>query len=130
MHRGLELLGEQGSPVDRALLVLEEARALVQVDEAEKAASLAMQAAGLLEDASPHDAGRGYALVAEVYEQLGDRAKALELYELAAERLEAQPGRYLVEVYSKLARLLEENGQKDEALEVLKRAVAARGPAS
>jgi tetratricopeptide (TPR) repeat protein len=89
-----------------------------------------MEAAGLLENASPHDAGRGYALVAEVYEQLGDRAKALELYELAAERLEAQPGRYLVEVYSKLARLLEESGQKDEALEVLKRAVAARGPAS
>jgi tetratricopeptide (TPR) repeat protein len=120
VHRGLELLGEQGSPVDRALLVL----------EAEKAASLAMQAAGLLEDASPHDAGRGYALVAEVYEQLGDRAKALELYELAAERLEAQPGRYLVEVYSKLARLLEDDGQKDEALEVLKRAVSARGHAS
>ena len=46
VHRGLELLGDQGSPVDRALLVLEEARALVQVDEAEQAASLAMQAAG------------------------------------------------------------------------------------
>jgi tetratricopeptide (TPR) repeat protein len=68
-------------------------------------------------------------LVAEVYEQLGDRAKALELYELAAERLEGQPGRYLVDVYSKLARLLEEDGRKDQALEVLKRAVAARGPA-
>ena len=127
VRHGLELLGEQGSPVDRALLVLEEARALVQVDEPEQAASLAMEAVGLLENASPHDAGRGYALVAEVYEQLGDREKALELYELAAERLEAQPGRYLVEVYSKLARLLEDSGQKDEALEVLKRAVAARG---
>jgi tetratricopeptide (TPR) repeat protein len=130
VHRGLELLGEQGSPVDRALLVLEEARALVQVDEPEKAASLAMQAAGLLESASPHDAGRGYALVADVYQQLGDREKALELYELAAERLEPQPGRYLVEVYSKLARLLEEDGQKDQALEVLKRAVSARGPSA
>jgi tetratricopeptide (TPR) repeat protein len=127
VHRGLELLGDQGSPVDRALLVLEEARALVQVDEAEKAASLAMQAVGLLEQASPLDAGRGYALVAEVYEQLGDREQALELYELAAERLQAHPGRYLVDVYSKLARLLEESGQKDQALEVLKRAVASRG---
>jgi len=127
VHRGLELLGEQGSPIDRALLVLEEARALVQVDEAEKAASLAMEAAGLLEAASPHDAGRGYALVAEVYEQLGDRERALELYELAAERLQSHPGRYLVDVYSRLARLLEDGGQKDEALEVLKLAVAARG---
>jgi tetratricopeptide (TPR) repeat protein len=129
VHRGLELIGEGGNPVDRALLVLEEARALVQVGEPEKAASLALEAAGLLETASPHDAGRGYMLVAEVYEQLGDRAKALELYELAAERLEGQPGRYLVDVYSKLARLLEEDGRKDQALEVLKRAVAARGPA-
>jgi tetratricopeptide (TPR) repeat protein len=127
VHRGLELLGENGSSVDRALLVLEEARALVQVDEAERAGALALEAAGLLKDASPHDAGRGYALVAEVYEQLGDRPKALELFELAAEKLEAQPGRYLVEVYSKLARLLEDSGQKDEALAVLKRAVAARG---
>jgi tetratricopeptide (TPR) repeat protein len=110
--------------------VLEEARALVQVGEPEKAAGLALEAVGLLEAASPHDAGRGYALVAEVYEQLGDTAKALELYELAAERLEAQPGRYLVEVYSKLARLLEDNGQKDEALQVLKRAVTARGKSS
>ena len=84
--------------------MLEEARALVQTGEAERAASLAMQASGLLENASPHDAGRGYALVAEVYEELGDRAKALELYELAAERLEAQPGRYLVEVYLDAAR--------------------------
>jgi tetratricopeptide (TPR) repeat protein len=86
-----------------------------------------MQAAGLLEHASPLDAGRGYALVAEVHEQLGNREQALELYELAAERLQAHPGRYLVDVYSNLARVLEESGQKDEALEVLKRAVAARG---
>ena len=62
-----------------------------------------------------------------MYEQLGDRERALELYELAAERLQSHPGRYLVDVYSKLARLLEDGGQKDEALEVLKLAVAARG---
>jgi len=126
VQRGLELLGEEGSRVDRALLVLEEARALVLVGEPERAASLALEASGLLENASPHDAGRGFALVAEIYEQLGERAKAVELFELAAERLQAQPGRYLFEVFSKLARLLEDEGRKDEALDVLKRAVSTR----
>ena len=127
VHRGLELIGEEGNTLDRALLVLEEARALVQVGEPERAASLAMEVAGLLENTRPHDAGRGYMLVADVYDQLGERAKALELYELAAQRLEAQPGRYLLDVYAKLAQLLEDEGKKDEALEVLKRAVAVRG---
>ena len=45
VHRGLELLGEQGSPVDRALLVLEEARALVD-RRARAGASLSMEAVG------------------------------------------------------------------------------------
>ena len=36
------------------------------------------------------------------------------------------PSRYLLEVYSRLAQLLEAEGEKDEALEVLKKAVAVR----
>jgi len=126
VEHGLDLLGDGGNPVDRALLRLEEARALVQLGEHERAASLAMEVAGLLKDASPHDAGRGYALVAQVHEQLGDRARALELYELAAEVLEASPGRYLVEVYQRLAELFEEDERKEDALNILKKAVAVR----
>ncbi|MGH2922321.1 MAG: helix-turn-helix domain-containing protein [Gaiellaceae bacterium] len=124
--RGLELLADSGNPIDRALLRLEEARALVQLGEEERAASLALEVSGLLKDASPHDAGRGYALVAQVYEQLGERARALELYELAAEVLQASPGRYLVEVYQRLAQLFEEDERKEDALAILKKAVAVR----
>jgi tetratricopeptide (TPR) repeat protein len=80
----------------------------------------------VLKDASPHDAGRGYGLVAQVYEQLGDRERAIELYELAAEVLQPIPSRYLVEVYQRLAKLLEEDDRKEEALAVLKKAVAVR----
>jgi tetratricopeptide (TPR) repeat protein len=83
-----------------------------------------MDASGLLADASPQDGGRGYAVVAEVFSELGDSRKALELYELAAELLSATPSRYLVEVYEKLAQVLEAEGQRDEALDVLKKAVA------
>jgi tetratricopeptide (TPR) repeat protein len=83
-----------------------------------------MQASAQLTDGSPHDAGRGYMLIADVFQELGDQAKAKELYELAAEVLEPIPGRYLTEAYQKLAALLEADGQKDEALGVLKKAVA------
>jgi tetratricopeptide (TPR) repeat protein len=126
VRRGLELLSESANPVHRALLRLEEARALVQLGDREQAASLAMEVAGLLKDASPHDAGRGYALVAQVYEQLGERERAVELYELAAEVLQAIPTRYLVEVYQQLAKLFEEDERKEEALDILKKAVAVR----
>ena len=126
VEHGLELLGEGGNPVDRALLRLEEARALVQLGEHEAAAALAMEVSGLLKEASPHDAGRGYALVAQVHETLGDRARAIELYELAAELLEVSGGRYLVEVYQRLAEIFEEDDRKEDALNILKKAVAVR----
>ena len=126
VERGLDLLSESASPVHRALLRLEEARALVQLDKHEEAAALALEVAGLLKEASPHDAGRGYALVAQVYEQLGDRSRAIELYELAAEVLQPIPSRYLVEVYQRLAKLFEDDNRQEDALDTLKKAVAIR----
>jgi tetratricopeptide (TPR) repeat protein len=124
LEKGLDLLADNGTPVDVALFKLEEARALIQLDRPEEAASLALEAAGLLGDASPYDAGRGYAVVADVYAELGDTSKAIEVYELAAERMSSHPSRYLMETYEKLAALLEGSGRQDEALGVLKKAVA------
>ena len=124
LEKGLGLLSDSGTPVDVALFKLEEARALIQLERPEEAASLAMEATGLLAGASPYDAGRGYAVVADVYTELGDRAKAIELYELASQMLDSHPSRYLMETYEKLAALLEDDGRKDEALGVLKKAVA------
>ncbi len=130
VEKGLELLGEAGSPIDQALFKLEEARALIQLDRPEEAASTAMEASAELADGSPHDAGRGYMLIGDVFLELGDPGKAQELYELAAEVLEPNPGRYLSEVYQKLAALLEADGRKDEALSVLKKAVAVQSQPS
>jgi tetratricopeptide (TPR) repeat protein len=126
IRKGLTMLEQGGNEVERALFRLEEARALVQLGEHEEAASIAMECAGHLSEASPFEAGRGYAVVGEVFADLGDRAKARELYELAAEMHGPVPSRYLLEVYSRLAQLLEAEGEKDEALEVLKKAVAVR----
>jgi tetratricopeptide (TPR) repeat protein len=124
LEKGLDLLADNGTPVDVALFKLEEARALIQLDRPEEAASLALEAAGLLSDASPYDSGRGYAVVADVYAELGDTSKAIEVYELAAERMSSHPSRYLMETYEKLAALLESSGRQDDALGVLKKAVA------
>ena len=108
---------------------METGRALVRLGREAEAERLAEESAAVLEDASPVDAGRGHTVVAEVYEQLGDTARAIETYEQAAELLSVNPNRYVLEVYAKLADLLEAEGRKDEALDVLKKAVAAQGRA-
>jgi tetratricopeptide (TPR) repeat protein len=126
LDRGLPLIVESANRVDEALFHLERARALAQLGRAEEARSLAQRSAQMLEDASPGDAGRGYAIVAEIYEALGDRTRAIETYERAAELLQISPSRYVLEVYAKMADLLEEEGRKDEALGVLKKAVAVQ----
>jgi tetratricopeptide (TPR) repeat protein len=61
-----------------------------------------------------------------VFQDLGNREKAREIYELAADILSPLPSRYIVEVYQKLAELLEAEGRKDEALQVLKKAVSVQ----
>ena len=129
LDRGLPLVQEGGNPVDVALFQLERARAFVQLDRTDEAARLAVESAALLADASPGDAGRGHMVVAEVYAQLDDNVRAIEIYEQAAELLRISPNRYLLEVYAKLADLLEAEGRKDEALEVLKKAVTAQARA-
>jgi tetratricopeptide (TPR) repeat protein len=126
LDRGLPLMEQGGNRVEHALFELEKARALVRLGRGADAERLAQQAAATLEEASPVDSGRGHTVVAEVYEQLGDTKRAIETYERAAELLGANPSRYLLEVYAKLADLLEAEGRKDEALDVLKKAVTAQ----
>jgi tetratricopeptide (TPR) repeat protein len=129
LDRGLPLVEQGGNRVEKALFELEKARALVRLGRGPDAERLARESAAVLEEASLVDAGRGYTVVGEVYEQLGDTSRAIETYEHAAELLSQSPSRYLLEVYAKLADLLEAEGRKDDALEVLKRAVTAQGRA-
>jgi tetratricopeptide (TPR) repeat protein len=130
VDRALELLDfaqpliqDSGRPFETANIQLERARALLRSGRRKQAASLAMSTAAVLEHASPLDAGRGYALIGEVFADLGDRERAIELYELAIERLEKFPNRYLVDAYSKLAELLEAEGDSKRAFALLKQAM-------
>jgi tetratricopeptide (TPR) repeat protein len=126
VHHGLALLGGAAGPVETAQFRIEGARALVQLGRNEEAAATAMTIQGLLADAEPDDAGRAYTVLGDVYRQLGDNARAREIWELAAELLEPGPNPYIGDVYERLGTLFEEEGRTAEALQMLKRAYGAR----
>jgi tetratricopeptide (TPR) repeat protein len=133
LDEGWPLLERSGTPLEQAHYKIDKARALIRLGRESEAASLAMQVTGQLGDAMPEDAGRTYALLADVYVELGETARAQELYELSAEFLKPNnPNRYLAEVYAKLASLHEGEGRRDQAYDYMKlalgmqQAVAAR----
>jgi tetratricopeptide (TPR) repeat protein len=124
LEEGWPLLEASGNGLERAQYRLEEARALARLGRSEEAAALAMQISGLIADAHPEDAARSYSVLAGVFDDLGDRGRARELYELAAELLEPRnPNRFLIDVYSRLADIAESEGRKEEAYELMKKAV-------
>jgi tetratricopeptide (TPR) repeat protein len=124
LEQGWPLLEQSGNALERAQYRLEEARALAKLGRNEEAAALAMQISGLIGDGAPEDAARSYTLLGSVYEELGESARAREVYELAEELLKPRnPNRYLIDVYSKLADLAEREGRREEAYEYMKKAV-------
>jgi tetratricopeptide (TPR) repeat protein len=119
--RGRELFGADATPHDLAEFTLEEARALAELGELDRAVALAMGTANEFADANPVDFGRSFGELAAIFEAKGDDARALELYELAIELLERQPNRFLASVYAKYGELLEAGGRDKEALEAFKK---------
>lgn len=123
LRKATELLEGEAHALVRNRIRLEEARALAVLGRADEAEAIALEAAGRFTDLDPMEAGRSYLLVASLRSERGDRARAIELFELAADLLSRVPNRFLIEAYGKLAELFEAEGRKDEALEVLKKAV-------
>jgi tetratricopeptide (TPR) repeat protein len=125
LEEGWPLLERTGTPIERAQFLLEESRALARVGQREKAAQVANRVSDLLANAEPAQKGLVYVVLAEISADVGESERACELYELAAEFLErnAGPNRYLVDVYAKLADLLEQSGRKEEAYAYMKKAV-------
>ena len=128
LDRGLPLIEAAGNKHEVALFQLEKARALVDLGKTDEAKQLAAEGTELLKAVDSTDAGRGEALIGDIYEALGDRAEAQRFYESAAKRLGPVGDRYLVEVYGKLAALHEAEGRSGEALAVLKKAMAVQTP--
>lgn len=124
LEEGWPLLARSGTPIEQAQFKVEEARVLARLGHRERAEALAMEATSLLIDADPTDTGRVYAVLGEVARDLGDEPQARERYERAVEFLERNaPNKYLVDVYARLADVLEAEGRADDAYAYMKKAV-------
>jgi tetratricopeptide (TPR) repeat protein len=121
LERGRELFAATMTPVDDAKFAIEEARALLAVDQLKEAARAAHRALALMEALDPGDRGRSYVVLARVFKANGDAERALELYELALELLEEHGRPYVVDAAGQLAQLLEDLGRPLDALQTLKR---------
>jgi tetratricopeptide (TPR) repeat protein len=127
LREGAALIAAAGTPLEIAQYRIEEARALAALGDGEAAAALAMQVSAELREAHPVDAGRLFALLGDIFADLGDAARARELLELAIVQLEGQPPtRHLVRAYKSLAALLKAQAATDEALELLERALGVQ----
>jgi tetratricopeptide (TPR) repeat protein len=124
VERGQALAVRAGGADAQGFFELVKAQALAQLGRDDEAIACALALADRLE-ARPELAGRAYAVAAEVFTK-EDRAKALELYERAAELMVERDHVDVRAIYSKMAELLEAEGRKDEALELLKKAVGLR----
>ena len=126
LERGSELLGADVSPIEWAKFRLEEARAFAQLGRNDEAAAAALEAKALFGDAQPVDAGRAFVVVGDVFQRLGEKERAREIWELALDLLEQEPNPWAADAYERLGRLLEDEGKTEEALAMLKRALGAR----
>jgi tetratricopeptide (TPR) repeat protein len=123
LEQGHALTVRAGGSDAEIRLKVDKARALAAPGRDEEAVARAIEVAEAVADSQPEQAGRAYAVAAEVFARAGDRARALELYELSAELVTERHPDFLHDLYAKIARLLEADGRKDEALELLERAV-------
>jgi tetratricopeptide (TPR) repeat protein len=116
------VLAAAGNRLDVGMLMLEKARALGALDQREEAIGIALGAIPRFEHAHPTSAARGYAVAAEIFKDLGEHARALELYELAVETSPTED-RHLGDMYRAIGEIHEADGRPGEALESFKRAL-------
>lgn len=121
LDRAAPMIASSGRRFEAASFRIEQARALLAAGRREEAAATALEASATMTELSSVDAGRSYALVADVFCELDEEERAIELLELAIEQLAATPNRYLVDAYRKLGELLERRGDAAAALDVYKR---------
>jgi tetratricopeptide (TPR) repeat protein len=129
IEEGEPVVVASGDETTAAMFIVERARALSALGEGTQAVSLLLGVVPRLNAAAPRDAARAYSAAAEVFRRHGEIPRALELYELAAERAPA-PSKHKAEALAAMAEIYEEQGEAEMALELLKRALAARAGAT
>jgi tetratricopeptide (TPR) repeat protein len=125
LREGWPLMISSATPLQVAHYRIEEARALAALGQHEGAAAVAMRVAAQLDGTHPGDAGRAYVLLGEIFDRLGDVPRARQLYETGIGLLSRQgASRYLADAYRRLAELFEAEYRTEDAVAVLKRALA------
>jgi tetratricopeptide (TPR) repeat protein len=125
LREGWPLMISTATPLQVAHYRIEEARALAALGQHEGAAAVAMRVAAQLDGTHPGDAGRAYVLLGEIFDELGDVPRARQLYETGIALLNRQgASRYLAAAYRRLAELFEAEYRAEDAVAVLKRALA------
>jgi tetratricopeptide (TPR) repeat protein len=125
VDEGEPVVAAVGEAADAAMFAVERARALSALGEGQEALELLLGTVPRLVAAAPRDAGRAYCAVADIFRKHGDRPRALELYELAVEQAPV-PSRHVAAALTAMAEIHEERGETQMALDLLKRALAAR----
>jgi tetratricopeptide (TPR) repeat protein len=124
LREGWPLVLDDATPLEVAHYRIEEARALAALGERDGAAAIAMRVAAQLDGTHPGDAGRAYVLLGQIFTELGEIARARQLYETGIALLNRQgPSRYLADAYRRLAELFEAEYRTDDAVAVLRRAL-------
>lgn len=119
---GAPVLAAAGNRLEEGVLLLEKARALGALGKREDAIGIALGAIPRFEHAHPTSSARGYSVAAEIFNDLGERARALELYELAVET-SPTTDRHVSDMYRAIGEIQESEGRPAEALESFKRAL-------
>jgi tetratricopeptide (TPR) repeat protein len=122
------VLAAAGNRYEEGMLLLEKARALAALDQRDDAIGIALGAVPRFDHAHPTSAARGYAVAAEIFTDLGENARALELYELAVETLPTED-RHLGDMYRAMGEIYESEGRPREALDFFKRALDVKAHA-
>jgi tetratricopeptide (TPR) repeat protein len=121
-EEGAPILAAAGNRLDEGMLLLEKARALGALGSRDEAIGIALGAIPRFDGAHPTSAARGYAVAADIFKDVGEDARALELYELAVETSPTED-RHLSDIYRAIGELYEAAGRPADALESFKRAL-------
>jgi len=130
LERGRALFGRDMGVADDARFSFEEARALMVLGRNSEAALKGARTLELLDAVSPGDRGAAYVTLADVFLAAGDRERPKMLLGQAIELLGEHLKPRVLDAGRKLAALLEEDGDTEGALQVLKRAAEASSSSS
>jgi transcriptional regulator with XRE-family HTH domain len=126
LDEALPMLQDQDETLT-ANVNLERARALAELGRDDEAREVAGELVRRVEGLSPVDSARALSILADVLARTGEPDRALELYESATRSLEGHENEaMLVDLYRRWSDLLAHTGKTEEALEIARRAIAAR----